>query len=175
MTDRVFNVLFLCTGNSARSIIAETILNKDGRGRFRAYSGGSEPRGQVHPLTLQILESFGYSTEGLRSKSWNEFALPDAPCMDFVFTVCDSAAGETCPVWPGQPMSAHWGIDDPAAVEGTVVEKTAAFVTAARYLRNRISVFTSLPLDKLDEIVLRPRLIEIGQMEGASTPNPKVA
>lgn len=175
MTDRVFNVLFLCTGNSARSIIAEAVLNKDGQGRFRAFSGGSAPKGSVHPLTLEVLQSYGYPTEGLHSKSWTEFSRPDAPRMDFVFTVCDQAAGEVCPVWPGQPMTAHWGVDDPAAATGTLVERTAAFVATVRYTRSRLSVFMALPIGKLDEIALRPRLVEIGLMEGASTLKPRVA
>lgn len=135
MANRVLNVLFLCTGNSARSIIAEAILNHEGNGRFRAFSAGSTPRGEVHPLTLQVLRSFNYPTDGLRSKSWSEFSAPGAPEMDLVFTVCDTAAGEACPVWPGQPMTAHWGIDDPVAVQGAETTRIAAFVTATRYLR----------------------------------------
>jgi arsenate reductase len=146
MYDRVFNVLFLCTGNSARSIMAESILRKDGAGRFKAFSAGSQPKGAVNPFALKVLAALNYPTDNMRSKSWDEFAGPDAPEMDFVFTVCDSAAGETCPFWPGQPMTAHWGIEDPAAVEGTDIEKEAAFVTAARYLKNRITAFTNLPL-----------------------------
>ena len=125
--DHIYNVLFLCTGNSARSIIAESILRKDGEGRFRSFSAGSQPKGQINPFALKVLERFDYPTDGMRSKSWTEFAAPDAPVMDFVFTVCDNAAGESCPVWPGQPMTAHWGIEDPAAVEGTDLEKEAAF------------------------------------------------
>ncbi|QCI63996.1 arsenate reductase ArsC [Phreatobacter stygius] len=173
MADRVFNVLFLCTGNTARSILAEVILNKDGAGRFRAFSGGSTPKGQVNPLALQVLASFGYPTEGLRSKSWSEFAAPGAPEMDFIFTVCDSAAGEVCPVWPGHPATAHWGIEDPAAVEGTTVERTAAFVAAARYLKARLSVFAVLPFDTLDRMALHHELRAIGRLEGATPPRPE--
>ena len=136
MAERTFNVLFLCTGNSARSILAESILRKEGAGRFRAFSAGSHPKGAVNPFALKVLESFDYPTDDLRSKSWDEFAAPGAPVMDFVFTVCDTAAAETCPVWPGQPMTAHWGIEDPAAVEGTDIQKEAAFVLATRYLKN---------------------------------------
>ena len=159
MPDRVYNVLFLCTGNSARSILAECILREEGKGRFTAFSAGSQPKGAVHPLALKVLESFDYPTGGMRSKSWEEFAQPRAPVMDFVFTVCDSAAGEVCPVWPGQPMTAHWGIDDPAAVEGTEIQREAAFVTAFRHLKNRISVFAALPLSGIDKMALgtRPR------------------
>lgn len=170
MSDRIFNVLFLCTGNSARSIIAESILNKDGAGRFRAFSAGSQPNGTVKPLALKVLESYDYPTEGFRSKDWEEFATAEAQVMDFVFTVCDNAAGETCPIWPGQPMSAHWGIEDPAHVEGTDIQKQAAYVTAFRYLRNRISAFIALPVSSLDKISLKARLVEIGQSEGATSP-----
>lgn len=168
MPERVYNVLFLCTGNSARSIIAESILNKEGAGRFKAYSAGSHPKGEVHPFALQILDSYGYPTEGARSKSWDEFAAPDAPQMDFVFTVCDNAAGEACPVWPGQPITAHWGIEDPAAVTGTDIEKKTAFVTATRYLKNRISNFVSLPLASLDRMAVVAHLRDIGMLEGAT-------
>lgn len=175
MADRIYNVLFLCTGNSARSILAESILRKEGAGRFRAFSAGSQPKGQVHPLALELLARVGYSTEGLRSKAWDEFARPGAPVMDFVFTVCDSAAGEACPVWPGQPMTAHWGIEDPAAVDGTAAQREAAFAAALRYLKNRISLFTALPLRSLDAIALGARLREIGRGEGATTPRPDVA
>lgn len=163
MNDRVYNVLFLCTGNSARSIIAESVLNKDGRGRFKAFSGGSHPKRIINPFALRVLERAEYPTEGFRSKSWKEFAAPGAPIMDFVFTVCDDAAGETCPVWPGQPMTAHWGIEDPAAVEGTDIDKERAFVTALRYLKNRISIFAALPLSKLDNVALGSRLRDIGR------------
>ncbi len=169
MTDHVYNVLFLCTGNTARSILAEKILEKEGRGRFRAFSAGSHPKGAVNPFALQVLESFGYPTEGARSKSWDEFAGASAPEMDFVFTVCDDAAGEACPHWPGQPMTAHWGIEDPAAVEGADLEKERAFVTAFRYLKNRISAFTAIPLDRLDRLKLSARLKEIGALEGATS------
>jgi arsenate reductase (thioredoxin) len=169
MTDRPFNVLFLCTGNSASSILAESILRKEGASRFRAFSAGSHPKEKVNPFTLKVLQSLGYPTEGLRSKSWDEFAVSGAPKMDFVFTVCDSAAGEVCPVWPGQPITAHWGIEDPAAVEGADWQKEAAFVEAARYLKNRITAFTSLPLKSLDTLVLGTRLRDIGQMEGSTS------
>jgi arsenate reductase len=174
MADRVFNVLFLCTGNSARSILAESILQKDGAGRFRAFSAGSHPKGAVNPFALKVLESLNYPTEGLRSKDWNEFAAPGAPALDFVFTVCDNAAGEVCPVWPGQPMTAHWGIEDPAIVEGTNIQKEAAFVLAARYLKNRISVFTNLPIKGLDRLSLTAKLREIGTLEGATKARPEV-
>ncbi len=169
MSDGVYNVLFLCTGNSARSIMAEGILRKEGRGRFNAFSAGSHPKGAVNPLAIKVLESFGYPTDGYRSKPWDEFAAPAAPEMDFVFTVCDSAAGEECPVWPGQPMTAHWGIEDPAAVNGAPIQKEAAFVTAFRYLRNRITVFTALPLRSISKMTLSAKLHQIGQMEGATS------
>jgi arsenate reductase len=175
MTDRIFNVLFLCTGNSARSILAESILTRDGGGRFRAFSAGSQPKGIVHPLALKVLRSLGYPADGFRSKSWEEFARPDAPVIDFVFTVCDNAAGEACPVWPGQPMTAHWGIEDPAAAEGTDIQKEAAFVTAFRYLKNRISIFTALPIESLDKAALSTKLREIGRSEGSTSPRPNVA
>ena len=175
MTDRIYNVLFLCTGNSARSILAESILTKDGAGRFRAFSAGSQPKGAVNPFALKVLGSFDYPTEGFRSKSWEEFAQPGAPVMDFVFTVCDNAAGEACPVWPGQPMTAHWGIEDPAAVVGRDIEKEKAFVAAFRYMRNRISVFTALPVASLDKAALGTKLREIGRSEGATSPRPDVA
>ncbi|HME83048.1 MAG TPA: arsenate reductase ArsC [Roseiarcus sp.] len=175
MSERQFNVLFLCTGNSARSIIAESILKKDGAGRFRAFSAGSHPKGEVNPLAFKVLESCGYPTDGFRSKSWDEFARPGAPVMDFVFTVCDTAAAETCPMWPGQPMTAHWGIEDPAAVEGTNIQKEVAFVLVARYLKNRISIFISLPIRGLDKMSLNAKLREIGRLEGATKPRPEVA
>ncbi len=146
MKNRPFNVLFLCTGNSARSILAESILRKDGDGRFNAYSAGSQPKGAVNPLALKTLGAYDYPVDGLRSKSWQEFATPNAPRLDFVFTVCDSAAGETCPVWPGQPMTAHWGVEDPVAVEGAEIEKERAFSEAFRQLENRIAVFAALPI-----------------------------
>jgi arsenate reductase len=177
MTDttpsRIYNVLFLCTGNTARSILAEAILARDGAGKFRSFSAGSQPKGVVNPYALKVLASAGYPTEGLRSKSWQEFAAPDAPVMDFVFTVCDSAAGEACPVWPGQPMTAHWGIEDPAAVEGSDIAKEAAFVAAFRYLKNRISVFSALPIASLDRLTLSAKLKAIGGLEGASQSLPK--
>lgn len=175
MTDRIYNVLFLCTGNSARSILAESILTKDGRARFRAFSAGSQPKGVVNPFALKVLRSFDYPADGFRSKSWEEFAKPNAPVMDFVFTVCDNAAGESCPVWPGQPMTAHWGIEDPAAVEGPDIQKEAAFVAAFRYLKNRISVFTALPIASLDRMTLGSKIVEIGQLQGATKPRPSAA
>ena len=167
MSERVFNVLFLCTGNSARSILAESILRRDGRGHFEAFSAGSQPKGAVNPLALEVLADHDYPAVGFRSKSWSEFARPGGPTMDFVFTVCDSAAGEACPVWPGQPMTAHWGIDDPAIVDGNHLQKKRAFVTAFRQLRNRISVFINLPMEKLDKIALAHRLAEIGRLDDA--------
>lgn len=173
MTDRIFNVLFLCTGNSARSVIAESILRQDGAGRFRAFSAGSHPNGTVNPFALKVLRASGYPAKGFRSKSWDEFATPDAPKMDFVFTVCDDAAGETCPVWPGRPMTAHWGIEDPAAVEGSDVDKERAFNTAFRYMHNRIRSFIALPLASLDKMALTRRLREIGQMDGATRASQK--
>jgi arsenate reductase len=157
------NVLFLCTGNSARSIMAEVVLNGLGRGRFKAYSAGSQPKGQVHPLTLQTLRLAHYDVSDLRSKPWDEFATPGAPMLDFVFTVCDNAAKEVCPIWPGQPMTAHWGLSDPAAVVGTEAERQLAFADAFRMLTNRIGIFTSLPLDKLSKLSLQRKLDEIGQ------------
>ena len=158
-----YNVLFLCTANSARSILAETILNQIGEGRFRAFSAGSYPRGSVNPAAIDVLRSLGHPVEDLRSKSWDEFAQPDAPKLDFVFTVCDNAAGEVCPIWPGQPMTAHWGIPDPAAVEGSDAEIHAAFFDAYRQLKNRISLFTALPIASIDRLSLRHRLEEIGK------------
>lgn len=175
MPDRVYNVLFLCTGNSARSILAESILRKDGSGRFRAFSAGSQPKGAVNPVALRVLASLDYPTDGLRSKSWQEFSAPDAPVMDFVFTVCDSAAGESCPVWPGRPMTAHWGIEDPAAVEGTDIQKEAAFVAAFRYMKNRISLFTALRLASIDRMALGTKLRDIGNSEGSTSGRPHVA
>lgn len=175
MTSRVFNVLFLCTGNSARSILAESILCHDGAGRFNAFSAGSHPKGEVHPLALKVLASFDYPADGFRSKSWDEYAAPDAPVMDFVFTVCDDAAGEICPVWPGQPVTAHWGIADPAAAEGSGIDRERAFVTALRYMKTRISLFTALPLSKLEPASVTARVREIGKAEGASSPRRDVA
>ena len=163
-----FNVLFLCTGNSARSIMAEAILNKLGAGKFRAYSAGSQPKGKVNPHTIQLLQSLGYDTSGFRSKSWNEFAKPGAPALDFAFTVCDNAAGEVCPVWPGQPMTAHWGVPDPAEAEGSPAEIALAFKDAYRMLHQRIGVFTALPIRSLDRLSLQRRLEEIGRMQGAT-------
>jgi protein-tyrosine-phosphatase len=173
MSDRIYNVLFLCTGNSARSILAESILRKDGQGRFRSFSAGSQPKGQVNPFALKVLASLDYPTDGMRSKSWLEFAVPDAPVMDFVFTVCDNAAGEACPVWPGQPMTAHWGIEDPAAVEGSDLQKHTAFITAFRYLKNRVTIFTSLPLASIDKLSLGTKLREIGRIDGSTSGNEK--
>lgn len=175
MRDQIYNVLFLCTGNSARSIIAEAILRKLGAGRFQAFSAGSQPKGTINPFALKVLESNGFPIDGLRSKNWNEFAKADAPQLDFVFTLCDSAAGETCPLWPGQPMTAHWGIEDPAAVEGTNLEKEAAFVAAGRYIRNRIAAFIALPIKSLDRLTLQARVNEIGTLPGASVRRPDVA
>jgi arsenate reductase len=165
VNDKVYNVLFLCTGNSARSILAEAVLNRAGHGRFRGYSGGSFPKSNVHPMTLEVLGELGFPIEGLRSKSWDEFARPGAPVMDFIFTVCDSAAGETCPVWPGHPMTAHWGIEDPAK-EGP--RQKQVFITAMTYLKTRISLFTALPLDAIDEMTLQTKLKAIGRTEGAT-------
>ena len=164
MTERVLNVLFLCTGNSARSILAESILSKVGLGRFRAFSAGSHPGGTVNPFALELLKQQRYPTDGLRSKSWDEFAKPDAPNLDFVFTVCDNAAGEVCPIWPGQPMTAHWGIEDPAAAEGDETEKQRAMLKAFHLLNRRISIFISLPIQKLDAMSLQRQLNDIGQM-----------
>lgn len=163
MTDRTYNVLFLCTGNSARSIIAEALLNRDGCGHFKAYSAGSNPKGEVHPFTLDLLSGLGIDTDFARSKSWDEFAAPGAPEFDFIFTVCDSAANEPCPVWPGHPMTAHWSIPDPAAAEGTDTEKHIAFAEAARQLGTRISLLLNLPLPSLDRLALKSRLDAIGQ------------
>ena len=158
-----YNVLFLCTGNSARSIMAEALLRHSGQGRFRAFSAGSQPKGEVHPLALETLERSHLPTAGLRSKSWNEFSGPDAPKLDFVFTVCGNAAREQCPYWPGQPMTAHWGVDDPAAAEGSEQERLRAFTRAFRELDARIKLFTSLPLESLDGMALQERLREIGR------------
>src|SRR6516164_7513397 len=175
MEGQTYNVLFLCTGNTARSILAESILRKEGAGRFNAFSAGSQPKGVVNPYALQTLAAYGYQAEGFRSKSWDEYAGRGAPKMDFVFTVCDSAAGEVCPFWPGQPMIAHWGIEDPAAVEGTDVEKEASFVRAFRYLRNRISAFIALPSLSLDRVAMVHRLQEIGRAEGSTSPQSGVS
>jgi arsenate reductase len=164
MSDRPYNVLFLCTGNSARSILAEVLLNSWGKGRFNAYSAGSHPGGQVNPFAIELLEKNRLPVEGLRSKSWDEFADPGAPELDFVFTVCDNAAGEVCPVWPGQPMTAHWGVPDPAAVEGSDEAKRKAFFQTFNQLQNRISMFANLPLDKIDRIKLQKTLQDIGKV-----------
>jgi arsenate reductase len=164
MTSPTYNVLFLCTGNSARSILAEAYLNASGRGRFRAYSAGSHPGGKVNPYALELLAKNRLDTEGLRSKSWDEFAAPGAPVMDFVFTVCDQAAGEVCPMWPGQPMTAHWGVDDPAKVEGSDEHKRKAFMRAFSELSTRINLFVSLPLHKLDRLALKNKLDDIGKL-----------
>ena len=166
MTDRPFNVLFLCTGNSARSIFGEAILAREGLGKFKAYSAGSQPRGEVHPYTLELLRHLNHPTKGIRSKSWDEFAKPGAPLLDFVFTVCDDAAKEVCPVWPGQPMSAHWGVPDPAAVEGTEAERRLAFAESYRMLKNRISAFVNLPIASLDRLSLKTKLDAIGKSRG---------
>src|SRR5215213_3526159 len=169
MVDRPFNVLFLCTGNSARSIMAEAILNKIGQGKFRTFSAGSHPNGQVNPHTIQLLQSLDFDTAAFRSKSWNEFAKPGAPALDFVFTVCDNAAGESCPVWPGQPMTAHWGVPDPAEATGTPAEIALAFKDAYRMLHQRIGVFTALPIPSLDRLSLQQRIRNIGRRDDAAT------
>jgi len=163
MSDKVFNVLFLCTGNSARSILAESLLNGIGKGRFQAFSAGSHPAGQVNPFAIEFLAMAGFPTDGFRSKSWDEFAAPDAPVMDYVLTVCDQAAGEQCPFWPGQPVSAHWGVPDPAAAKGSDDEKRRAFKDAATTLRKRIELFTSLPTATLDRMGLKAKLDDIGK------------
>lgn len=162
MEEKIYNILFICTGNSARSILAESILQHLGRGRFVAYSAGSHPKGEVHPLALQALRSLRLNSEGFRSKSWTEFAQPGAPRLDFVFTVCDQAAGEVCPIWPGQPLTAHWGVADPAAAEGTEAERMRVFQDTAVVLKRRIELFLSLPLAKLDRLALSEKLREIG-------------
>lgn len=170
MADGKYNVLFLCTGNSARSILAEAILNKVGQGRFRAFSAGSQPKGEVNPFALRLLRQSGFDTAFARSKSWDEFAEEGAPRMDFVFTVCDSAAAEACPVWPGQPMTAHWGIPDPAAVEGTETERALAFADAYRQLNTRIGIFANLPVASLDRLTLQGKLDDIGRTRSEATP-----
>ena len=167
-----YNVLFLCTGNSARSIMAEALLNYRGRGRFRAFSAGSHPKGAVHPIAIEVMERTQLPVEGLRSKSWNEFSRPDAPKIDFVFTVCGNAAQETCPHWPGHPMTAHWGVEDPAAVEGSHEDRLRAFNRAMRELDARIKQFTSLPLESLDRLALQQRLREIGRTPTGGTREP---
>ena len=166
------NVLFLCTGNSARSIMAESILNRLGMGKFRAFSAGSHPAGQVNPLALNLLRKSNYDVSELRSKSWDEFAVPDAPKLDFVFTVCDNAANEVCPIWPGQPMTAHWGLPDPAKAEGTEAERQLAFADTLRMLTQRIGIFVSLPLDKLSKLSLQKQLDAIGRSEAAASKEP---
>jgi protein-tyrosine-phosphatase len=168
MADRPYNVLFLCTGNSARSIIGEAILNKVGAGNFLAYSAGSQPKGRINPNTIQLLQSLGYDTSGYCSKSWDEFAKAGKPHFDFVFTVCDGAAAETCPVWPGQPMTAHWGIPDPAEATGSQAEIALAFKDAYRRLNQRIGIFTALPLRSLERLTLQSKLRDIGDMEGST-------
>jgi arsenate reductase (thioredoxin) len=168
MSDKTYNVLFLCTGNSARSIISEAILNRIGRGQFRGFSAGSQPKSQVNPHTIQLLQSLNYDTSALRSKSWSEFAKPGAPALDFIFTVCDNAAGEACPVWPGQPMTAHWGVPDPAEATGTPAEIAQAFNDAHRMLAQRIGIFVALPLAALDRLTLQSKLRDIGRAEGAT-------
>ena len=166
MSSRIYNVLFLCTGNSARSIMAEALLNKAGAGRFRGYSAGSHPAGEVNPLTLELLQRNNFPLDGLRSKSWDEFARPDAPAMDFVLTVCDQAAGEVCPLWPGQPMTAHWGVEDPVAVQGTEKERQKVFSSVFRTLHTRIGLLVSLPLEKLDKLSLQQELSSIAKQSG---------
>lgn len=163
MTNKTYNVLFLCTGNSARSVMAECALNRWGQGRFKGYSAGSFPKGQVHPMTLRLLKDLSYDTAGLRSKSWDGFAAPGAPPLDFVFTVCDQAAGEVCPVWPGQPMTAHWGVEDPAAFVGSEEKTYAFFKRIYGFLENRIKIFVSLPIASLDRLSLQKRLEQIGR------------
>ncbi|MDR2220020.1 MAG: arsenate reductase ArsC [Methylobacillus sp.] len=165
MSDKSYNVLILCTGNSARSIMAEALINTMGQGRFRAYSAGSHPTGKVNPFAVEKAQSISYSTENLRSKSWDEFTAPDAPQMDFIITVCDNAAGEACPVWPGQPVSAHWGFADPAAVEGSDDEKRLAFDQIFRHMMNRVRLFVNLPLATLDQIAIKRELARIGEVE----------
>jgi len=168
MTDHPFNVLFLCTGNSARSILAESLINHWGRGKFVGFSAGSSPKGTVHPIALELLKHMKMQSEGMRSKSWDEFARPGAPPLDFVFTVCDNAAGEMCPIWPGQPMTAHWGVADPASVEGSDTEKWLAFRNTFRELESRIKIFTSLPIRSLDRVKLQQRLHDIGKTTAAA-------
>jgi arsenate reductase len=168
MTGRVFKVLFLCTGNSARSIIAEAILNEKGQGKFRAYSAGSQPKGAVNPNTIKLLQGLGYDVAALRSKSWDEFAKPGAPPIDFIITVCDDAADEPCPVWPGKPMTAHWGVADPAAVKGTQAEIAGAFREAYRLLSRRVELLAALKMSSLDELSLQTKLRQIGRIEGAT-------
>jgi len=167
MNEKTYNILVLCTGNSARSIMAEALINAMGNGRFRAYSAGSHPAGKVNPFAIEQVAALGYPLENLRSKDWNEYAHPDAPHMDFVITVCDKAAGEVCPVWPGQPISAHWGFEDPAAMEGSDEEKRRAFAKIFRLIMNRVRIFMSLPLDKLDKLAIKRQLDDIGHMQNS--------
>jgi len=169
MGDRTYNVLFLCTGNSARSILAEVLAEHWGKGRLRGYSAGSFPRGTVNPLALELLERLHLRTTGLRSKSWDEFARPGAPVMDFVFTVCDQAAGEVCPIWPGNPITAHWGVPDPATAEGTATERVEAFRDAYRQLESRIKLFVALPIDKLDRMAVKREVEQIGHVDAPET------
>lgn len=175
MTDRTYNILFLCTGNSARSVLGEAIVNNLGGGRFKGFSAGSQPKGQVHPYTLDLLKGLGLPTEDLFSKSWDLYAVAGAPKMDFIFTVCDSAAGEACPVWIGHPMTAHWGVEDPASVVGSDVEIQRAFAQAARFLKNRITAFINLPLASIDRMALETKLRQIGAMEGTTSPEGRSA
>ncbi len=175
MTAKIYNVLFLCTGNSARSILAESILSKEGEGRFKAFSAGSQPKGEVNPHAIRELQALGYPAEGFSSKSWDVFAEPGMPEMDFIFTVCDSAAGEACPVWIGHPMTAHWGVEDPAAVSGSEVDVQRAFAQAARFLKNRIAAFLSLPMESIDRLALEAKLRQIGAMEGSTRPQDRSA
>ena len=168
MADKTFNVLFLCTGNTARSILAEGILRHIGTDRFNAFSAGSQPKGTVNPFALKVLAAHGFPADGFRSKNWEEFSAPGAPKMNFVITVCDSAAGEACPLWPGQPITAHWGIEDPAAVEGTSIEKERAFEQAFQFMRRRLEAFAALPTSSLDELRLRDEMRRIGRLDGAS-------
>ncbi|HCU54709.1 MAG TPA: ArsR family transcriptional regulator, partial [Gammaproteobacteria bacterium] len=167
MSDKTYNILFLCTGNSARSVMAEALMNRLSEGRFRAFSAGSHPAGVINPLTLELLKRQGFVTDALRSKNWDTFALPDAPAMDFVITVCDKAAGESCPVWPGQPMTAHWGVPDPVELQGDDAEKMMAFRQVFRELENRIKIFVSLPFDSLDSLKLQQALHDIGKTQVA--------
>ena len=167
MSDKIYNVLFLCTGNSARSILAEAFLNKVGEGRFKAFSAGSFPKGEVNPLALELLAKNDMPVDGLRSKSWDEFAQPGAPALDFIFTVCDNAAGEICPIWPGHPMTTHWGVEDPAAVEGSIEVRRRAFAHALHALSNRIRLFTNLPLATLDKLTLKRKLADIGKIDSS--------
>jgi arsenate reductase len=166
MSQKIFNVLFLCTGNSARSVMAESILNREGGGKFKGFSAGSHPKGEIDPVVLNLLKKLNFPTESLRSKSWDEFARPGAPELDFVFTVCDNAAGEVCPVWPGQPMTAHWGLPDPVAFEGSATEKAAFTADVMRMLNNRIGIFSALPIHALDRLSLQKHLDEIGKSRG---------